>query len=120
MALSYKFDMFEGWGLTLFGSSVRTGRAVTIGAVLVAIWVLKLVLFTVIFAALATFAQLDDLHMLYGGVVAVLAAKFTTDAAGLPISRGSSVLFTFTARKVTFASLDSLNVLHLRACFKLS
>ena len=93
---------------------MRTGRAVTVGAVLVAVWILKLILFTVVLAASATLAQLDDLHMLDGGVVAVLAAKSAAGAAaGLAVSRGRSVLFTLTAGSVTLASLDSLDVFHL-------
>ena len=77
---------FDGRKLTFLGSSVRTGRAVTIGAVLVAVWVLKLILLTVVLAARAALAQLDDLHMLDGGVVAVLAAKLAAGAAGLSAS----------------------------------
>lgn len=92
---------------------MRTGRAVTIGAVLVTVWVLKLILFTVVLAARAALAQLDDLHMLYGGVVAVLATKFAAGTAGLAVSRERSVLFALTAGNVTFSSLDSLDVLHL-------
>ena len=77
---------FDGRGLTFLGSSVRTGRAVTVGAVLVAVWVLKLILFTIVLAARAALAQLDDLHMLDGGVVAVLAAKLAAGAARLSVS----------------------------------
>ena len=107
-------SLFEGWGLTFFRSSVCTGRTVTVGAVLVAVRILKLVFFTVVLAARATLAQLDDLHMLDGGVVTVLAAKSAAGAAaGLAVSRGRSVLFTLTAGSVTLTSLDSLNVLHL-------
>ena len=105
--------LFEGWGLTFFRSSVRTGRAVTVGAVLVAVWVLKLILFTVVLAARPALAQLDDFHMLDGCVVTVLAAKSAAGAAAGPVvSRGRSVLFTLTAGSVTFASVDSLDVLH--------
>lgn len=92
---------------------MRIGRAVTVGAVLVAIWVLKLIFFTVVLAARAALAQLDDLHMLDGGVVAVLTAKLSAGAAGLSVSRGRSILFTLTARSVTLPSLDPLDVLHL-------
>ena len=105
-------EKFEGRGLTFFGSSVRIGRTITIGAVLVTVWVLKFILFTVVLAALATLAQLYYLHMLDGGVVAVLATKFAAGAAGLAVSRGRSVLFALTAGSVTLASLDSLDVLH--------
>ena len=98
---------------------MRTGRAVTVGAVLVAIWVLKLILLTVVLAARAALAQLDDLHMLDGGVIAVLAAKFAAGAAGLSVSRGRSVLFALTARSVALASLDPLDVLHLELVLEL-
>ena len=100
--------------LTLLGSSVCTGWAVTVGAVLVAIWVIKLVLFAVVFAALATLAQFDDLHMLNGGVVAVFATEFATGATRLRLGRTGSVLLALAADSVTLASLDPLNVFHPR------
>ena len=96
--------------LTFLGSSMITGRAVTIGAVRVTVWVLKFVFLAVVFAARLTFTQFDNLHMLDRGVVAVLATELAASAARLTFR--CSVLVTLTARCVALASLYPLDVFH--------
>lgn len=90
---------------------MRISRAVTIGAVAVTVWVFKLVFLAVVLTARPTLAQFDDFHVLDGRVVTVLATVLAAGAAALArLIR--SILLALTARRVAFASLNSLNVFH--------